>query len=326
LGFLRVHHALGCQKDLPPAGILGFLDLDQGFNAFFQAYLFCQHCKGYHLTLPYKRTFLEGALMKWDSKAEKELSKVPFFVRKKVQKRVEKEAAERGNAMVSLDDIHAARKRFLSNMASQIEGYQIEICFSQGGCPNSCVEKDTLTARLESLLMAEDLLGFLQKNVPGKLRFHHEFRISVSHCPNACSQPQIKDIGIIAAIYPGAKETLCSGCMTCVDVCKEKAIALSNEPFPLIDSGACLGCGLCIPSCPTGCIISEAKGYRVLIGGRLGRHPRLGRELPRLLTEDQVLEVVKACLAYYKKHSRAGQRFSALLGDGSIPKDIALFH
>ena len=260
--------------------------------------------------------------MKWAWDAEKEISKVPFFVRKKVRKRVEKEATERGCSMVSLDHVHAARKRFLSNMESEVKGYQIEVCFSQGGCPNSCVEKDTLTARLEALLAAEDLLGFLQKSVPGKLRFHHEFRISVSHCPNACSQPQIKDIGIIAAMYPRTEETLCSGCLACVNVCKEKAVALSNTPFPLINTRACLGCGACVRACPAGCILSGERGYRVLLGGRLGRHPRLARELPHLFTESQVLEVVRACLAYYKKNSREGQRFSALLDDNDIPRDI----
>ena len=260
--------------------------------------------------------------MKWDSRAEKELTKVPFFVRKKVRKRVEKEAAERGNTLVSLDDVHAARKRFLSNMTSQIKGYQLEACFSQGNCPNSCVEKDTLMPRLETLLMSEDLLGFLQKSVPGELRFHHELRISISHCPNGCSQPQIKDIGIIAAIYPGIQDDLCSGCMACVDVCKEKAVALSDAPSPLIDSRACLGCGACVSACPTGSILSKEKGYRVQLGGRLGRHPRLGRELPGFFTEDQVIDIVGTCLAYYKKHSRAGQRFSTLLGDGDIPREI----
>lgn len=260
--------------------------------------------------------------MKWARDAEKEISKIPFFVRRKVRNRVEKEAGERGDAMVLLDHVHAVRKRFLSNMESEIKGYQVEACFGQGGCPNSCVEKDTLTARLEALLAAEDILGFLLKNVPGKLRFHHEFRISVSHCPNACSQPQIKDIGIIAAMYPRTEGTLCSGCQSCVDVCKEKAVVLSNNPFPLINARACLGCGACVRSCPAGCILPAEMGYRVLLGGRLGRHPRLARELPYLFTEAQVLEVVRACLAYYKKNSRAGQRFSALLGDNGIPRDM----
>jgi len=59
--------------------------------------------------------------MKWAEDAEKEISKVPFFVRKKVRKRVEKEATERGCAMVSLDHVHATRKRFLSNMESEIK-------------------------------------------------------------------------------------------------------------------------------------------------------------------------------------------------------------
>jgi dissimilatory sulfite reductase (desulfoviridin) alpha/beta subunit len=274
------------------------------------------------IKLPYKGIFPKGAFMKWDSRAEQEVSKIPFFVRKKVQKRVEKEAAERGKALVSLDDVHATRQRFLSSMQSQIKGYQLEVCFSREKCPNSCVEKDRLTPKLDAELRSADLLGFLQKSVPGELRFHHEFRISISHCPNSCSQPQIKDLGIIAAIYPGTQETLCSGCMACVDICKEKAVTLSDAPFPLIDTRACLGCGACVRACPTGSIRPKEQGYRVQLGGRLGRHPRLGRELPRIFTEDQVIDIVRACLAYYKQHSRAGQRFSALLGDGNIPKDI----
>jgi dissimilatory sulfite reductase (desulfoviridin) alpha/beta subunit len=268
------------------------------------------------------RFFNERRVMKWTRDAEKEISKVPFFVRKKVRKRVETEAAERGDAKVLLDHVHASRQRFLSNMESEIKGYQIEACFNQGGCPNSCIEKNTLMTRLEALLEAEDLLGFLRKNVPGKLRFHHEFRISISHCPNACSQPQIKDIGIIAAMYPRTEEILCSGCLSCVNVCKEKAVALSNTPFPLINTQTCLGCGACVRACPEGCILAGESGYRVLLGGRLGRHPRLARELPHLFTEDQVLEVVRACLAYYKEYSGAGQRFSVLLGDDDIPREI----
>ena len=31
---------------------------------------------------------------------------------------------------------------------------------------------------------------------------HHEFRVSLSACPNACSRPQIVDIGLIGAVTP----------------------------------------------------------------------------------------------------------------------------
>ncbi len=60
--------------------------------------------------------------------------------------------------------------------------------------------RDELYRRLEELLQSEDLLGFLRQRVRGDLKFHHEFRISLADCPNACSQPQIKDVGILGAV------------------------------------------------------------------------------------------------------------------------------
>lgn len=265
--------------------------------------------------------------MKWTQEAEDAISKVPFFVRKKVRKRVEKEALERGGTQVTLNDVNATRKRFLTNMESEIKGYQIEACFSQGGCPNSCVSQNTLMDRLEAQLKAEDLLGFLRQRVKGDLKFHHEFRISVSECPNACSQPQIKDIGIIAALSPKVGNEDCVGCGACVTVCKENAITLPDTPFPCpsIDSLACVACGACIRACPTGTLEPYEKGYRVLLGGRLGRHPRLARELNGIFTEDRVLEIVKACLAFYKENSKAGERFSTLLTDSDFGRINTMF-
>ncbi len=46
------------------------------------------------------------------------------------------------------------------------------------------------------------------------------------------------------------------------------------------------------------------------LGGKLGRHPKLARELPGVFTEDEVLSMVSACIAYYKKNSRDGERFA----------------
>ncbi len=74
--------------------------------------------------------------MKWSIEAEAAVKKVPFFVRKKVRSRIENEAATAGKKSVSLADVKATQARFLSNMSSEIKGYQLDTCFGAGGCPN----------------------------------------------------------------------------------------------------------------------------------------------------------------------------------------------
>ena len=64
--------------------------------------------------------------MKWNKDAEKAIQKVPFFVRKSVKTRVEKEARAAGRSLVSLADVKATQKRFLNNMDSEVKGYQID--------------------------------------------------------------------------------------------------------------------------------------------------------------------------------------------------------
>ncbi|MEE4113856.1 MAG: sulfite reductase, partial [Desulfobacteraceae bacterium] len=60
------------------------------------------------------------------------------------------------------------------------------------------------------------------------------------------------------------------------------------------------------------------KGYRVLIGGKLGRHPRLARELPGLHDAETVVRMIKDFLDFYKSRSTRGQRFAQLLTDADI--------
>ena len=258
--------------------------------------------------------------MKWSPEAEEAIKKVPFFVRKRVRARVEKEAAAAaGNPVVSLADVKATQVRYLANMSSEVKGYQIETCFGPSGCPNRAIVSDRLVAQIESVVQKEDLLGFLKQNVEGDLKFHHEFRISLADCPNACSQPQIKDIGIIGACAPWITDEPCSLCEACVEVCKEDAFVLGSEKKePVIDDDLCLQCGKCIAVCPTGSLAEGQKGYRVQLGGKLGRHPQLAKELPGVYSEDQVSQIVKDCIRFYKKHSKGGKRFAQILQPGDF--------
>jgi anaerobic sulfite reductase subunit C len=250
--------------------------------------------------------------LKWTPDAEVEIKKVPFFVRKKVRSRIENDIAATGRKSVSLSDVKAAQARFISKMSADIKGYQIDTCFGSMGCPNpanSCVD---LAQKITSLLDDADLLNFLKKRVQGDLKYHHEFRVTLAECPNACSQPQIKDIGIIGAVIPEVVEKTCTGCGVCVEVCIEKCITLDSNNIPLIHRERCLKCGKCIHVCPSETIAAKQKGFRVQLGGKLGRHPRLAVELEGIFSEADVLCVVKNCIDYYKKHSKHGERFAEI--------------
>jgi dissimilatory sulfite reductase (desulfoviridin) alpha/beta subunit len=259
--------------------------------------------------------------MKWTAEAENAVKKVPFFVRKRVKARVEKEAAEEGKACITITEVNATHARFVSKMETDITGYQIETCFGSGGCPNRAhAGGDGLVQKLEEMMSKENLLEFLKQHVQGSLTYHHEFRITLADCPNACSQPQIKDIGIIAAVTPEITPMACSRCEACVNICREQAVKFDNdapEMSPVIQMDRCLHCGRCIQVCPTGTITAGTYGYRVLLAGKLGRHPRLARELPGNFSEDAVLSIVQDCLAFYRSHCTGGERFAEIFNERS---------
>jgi anaerobic sulfite reductase subunit C len=261
----------------------------------------------------------ESTMMKWSDEAEAALKRVPFFVRKRVRARVAQEAAEAGKHCVSLSDVKATQARFVHKMGSEVNGYRLETCFGGSGCPRRAMDSDALVEKIEKTLADADLLGFLKSRVKGDLKFHHEFRVSIADCPNACSQPQIRDVGILGAATPTSTDEACSRCGACTDLCQENAVVpAATGEIIAIDTRRCVHCGGCIAACPTGTLATGAKGYRVLIGGKLGRHPRLARELPGIHDAETVVRMIADFLDFYKTHSTHGQRFAHLLTDADI--------
>ena len=57
---------------------------------------------------------------------------------------------------------------------------------------------------------------------------------------------------------------------------------------------------------------TAAEGYRIQLGGKLGRHPRLASELPGIYDLAATLEIVQACIGFYKTRSRRGERFGEI--------------
>lgn len=260
--------------------------------------------------------------MEWTAEAETAIGKIPFFVRKRVRARVEDHVRQAGKHRVSLSDVRLSQKKVLARMSDKVKGYQLETCFGAGGCPNRAAESERLMERLEKRLQGAEIRKFLEKNVKGPLKHHHEFRVAIADCPNACSQPQIRDLGVLGAVNPMITENPCTLCRACEDACTEDAITLKDtDEAPLIDENRCVRCGKCVDVCPTGTLAVKERGYRILVGGKLGRHPRLAHELPGLYSEDDVIDILQRCMDFYKKESKKGKRFAEIFQD---PADLGL--
>ena len=250
--------------------------------------------------------------MKWTDEAQKLLSRVPFFVRGKVRERVEEAAARCGAREVTPMHVDQCKKRFLSSMDQEVRGFRVETCFGPSGCPNRAVVSGDLPNDIEQELSRRNLRAFLQERVKGPLKLHHELRVSISDCPNACSRPQIADIGLIGACTPAVGPEPCSSCGACVEVCQEKALSLQNGS-PKIDRSKCVACGQCVKACPVGALIVGSRGHRVLLGGKLGRHPRLAEEQPGIHRAEGILEILDNCLNLYHQNCLKGERFGEIL-------------
>ncbi len=250
--------------------------------------------------------------MEWSKDAEEAVGKVPFFIRKRVRKRVEEEAVSQGAKMVTGEHVKTCQKKFLRQMEDEVRGFQVEICFGSTGCPNRAVAYDNFPKRVEELLARKNLKSFIKGKVQGPLKIHHEFRVSISDCPNACSRPQIADLGLIGARIPLIAGEPCIQCGACVENCREGAIILAGK-WPVLKRDQCVFCGKCISVCPTRTLQEEKKGYRIQAGGKLGRHPRLARELPGIHGPEETLEIIDKCLEYYRHHCSKGERLGEIL-------------
>jgi dissimilatory sulfite reductase (desulfoviridin) alpha/beta subunit len=214
-----------------------------------------------------------------------------------------------------------------TGISKPVTGYEMSVCSGSKGCPHVACPTAGLAGDLTRLLDQADISGFLKTSLGENIRPHHALRITLSDCPNACSRPQIADIGIIGAEVPKVGDSDCTGCNVCVQGCPDQAIRLTDTLFghkkPLIDVNRCQRCGKCIHVCPSRTLEPAQSGFRILLGGRLGRHPRLALEMPGLHSRDQVLATVETCLIYYKTHSRKGKRFSHLFTriDQVIPEN-----
>lgn len=185
-------------------------------------------------------------------------------------------------------------------------GYCVTACRGAVDCPRRALDAPDLPQTLA------DALGRLPLTpAPGAQHAHTLLRVAVAYCPNACSQPQIADAGAIGAALPAVDPGACVACGACAATCREAAVDLDGlGTIRGIDAARCLGCGACAAACPAQAITTGQRGFRLLVGGKLGRHPRLADELPGLRAPGVLpalaADFLAACLAARQEHERPG--------------------
>ncbi len=188
----------------------------------------------------------------------------------------------------------------------------ITSCVGFPRCPQALVNSQELAKKIDR--------RFFDLELPTKIK------IAISGCPNACSKPQINDIGIMGVVKPEIIPENCNACGICVRKCKEAAISIVNAHAE-IDFTKCVYCGECIGACPKNAAASEHRGYTVFIGGNIGRHPRLAYKILDMAEEEAVLRVVENIVELLREKGQRKERLGRLierLGPGESLRRLSL--
>ncbi len=177
-------------------------------------------------------------------------------------------------------------------------------CAGTDRCPFVLYDVDEMCRKL--------IKGYYGKETPTK------FKMSLAGCPNSCSNPYINDFGVVGAEIPRLVEDRCIKCGSCARLCRGDAIDLKEDDTPVIDFDKCIQCGWCIKNCPSQALVSDRKGFSVIVGGKSGRIPKLGSKIVDIVSEEELFRILDSTLAYFKQNAKGRERLSEIIKRNGI--------
>jgi dissimilatory sulfite reductase (desulfoviridin) alpha/beta subunit len=154
--------------------------------------------------------------------------------------------------------------------------------------------------------------------------FPHKFKVGITGCTIGCAKPQFNDVGVMGLAKPGIDSEKCTKCGICAEICLEYGSIDDESQAWIIDKSSnkeilrfrdelCIYCGDCIRICPASALYTERSGMALFVGGKFGRHPRLGTRIANFLTEDEVFDITEKIMDWYKKNGKRGERLGTAM-------------
>lgn len=281
--------------------------------------------------------------MRWSAEAEELMTRVPGFVKPVAKRAVEKLAQREGLDEITADAVRRAMPRrgapkgqALADLVNEAEvtaaaaavmgaASEITVCGGLAGCPLAVGDTEAAFEGLKGVARTLDLDATLSARIDGPVLSHSRCKMTVCACPNGCSEPQVKDVALLARAWPQEHLEACTQCMACVKACPDDCIAV-DEKGAHVDLSVCVGCGRCITACRDGALTERIAGWDVLAAGRLGRHPRFAaavNDAPVPLEE--ALALAGRILTFVIEHGRSGDRLASVLdreGEGALERHL----
>jgi len=194
------------------------------------------------------------------------------------------------------------------------ELFQVETCYT---CKNTLLSlsmlsklKDEISSKFKELRVTERIY----EKLPGERSrvLHNRINVALSGCQAGCSFPETKTFGVVLVSMPMVTDAVCSGCFDCVDACSQGAIVIRGGA-PKINNDLCDHCGACVKACPTGTLESFRQGYRILVGGKLGRLHQRGFELYKMADRETLFKALEASVDFFLTRANGPKEFTALL-------------
>jgi dissimilatory sulfite reductase (desulfoviridin) alpha/beta subunit len=213
---------------------------------------------------------------------------------------------------VNFKDFEEARKEL-----AKVE-LEMGACGQRVRTVTACQGKECSRGLIDCLSLAREI----DKKYFGIGGHPHKFKIGISGCSNACIKPQENDLGIMGVLRKRFIEMNCTYCGLCAEVCPVGAIEVDKKNRKIMHyRQKCIGCGDCVYSCPTDAIQKRQEGYRIFVGGKMGKFPRLGiKVFDFIKTKEEVLEIIGKTLEFYKRFGNKGERFRETLDRVGLDK------